>query len=351
MNKNVKRNIKLTIALLVLFLALAGALVYNYISSIVPSNPFTYVGNTPGNMQNGGYFAYNPADGLVYFSNAYDSGYLYSMNPDETQLTKVNGSNTKFICPAGNYIYYYIDTATGGTGLGYVIKTVGLYRSKTNGKDSTCLDREPVISMQLIGDYIYYEKYDNQNIPKLFKTKTDKSEIILVSDDIIDPACANNGIIYFNGTKKNHYLYGLNTQSDTAYTIYQGNLWYPQYVNGFVYYMDVENNYRLCRYNPSTLTVDVLTEDRVDCYNVSDNYIFYQKSDKTEPALMKMRVDGSGREKVADGVYKDINLTSNYAYFRSFSDSMNIYHVPINGGAVSFFTAASDAALENNKEK
>lgn len=350
MNKNIKQKIKLTVFLLILFLALAGIAVYNYLSSKIPSNPPLYVGNTAGNIQNGGYFAYNPSDGLVYFSNVYDNGYLYSMKPNETELKKINGSNSKFICPAGDYLYYYIDTASGGTGLGYVIKTVGLYRSKTNGKNSTCLDREPVISMQLVGDYIYYEKYDNQNIPKLFKVKTDKSESILVSDDMIDPAGAGNGIIYYNGTAKDHYLYGLNTQSDTAYTIYQGNIWYPQWVNGYIYFLDVPNNYRLCRYNPSTLTVDVLTEDRVDCFNVSDSYIFYQKSDPEEPALMKMRIDGSSHELIAYGVYKDINVTNSYAYFRSFEDPSNMYHVPINGGAVEFFFAASEAASQN-KEK
>lgn len=350
MNKKTKHNLKIILALVIFLLLLTGLTVFNYITSKVPSNPISYVGNTPGNIQNGGYFATNSEDGRIYFSNAYDNGYMYSMNPDETDIKKVNGSNSKFICPSGKYVYYYIDTATGGTGLGYVIKTVGLYRSKTNGKDAACLDREAVISMQLIGDYIYYEKYDNQNIPKLFKIKTDKSESILVSDEILDPANAYNGTIYYNGTGKNHYLYALNTQTDTAYTMFEGNIWFPQYSNGYIYYLDVPNNYRLCRYNPSTQTVDVLTEDRVDCYNVSDAYIFYQKSDKDFPALMKIRIDGSSPEKIMDGVYKDINLTSNYAYFRSFQDPNNIYHVPINGGSVGFFNAASEAAIANQKK-
>ena len=37
---------------------------------------------------------------------------------------------------------------------------------------------------------------------------------------------------------------------------------------------DVENNYRLCRYSLSRNEVEVLTEERIDCFNVGYGYVY-----------------------------------------------------------------------------
>ena len=46
------------------------------------------------------------------------------------------------------------------------------------------------------------------------------------------------------------------------------------------------------RYLPSQNAVEVLTNDRVDTYNIYGDYIYYQKNSQTEPALMRMYIDG-----------------------------------------------------------
>ena len=49
----------------------------------IPMNDDATVGNTPGNLNNGGYFC--EMDGRVYFANAYDNFALYSMNPEQPE--------------------------------------------------------------------------------------------------------------------------------------------------------------------------------------------------------------------------------------------------------------------------
>lgn len=343
-----KTNIRAIIVILILMLALAAGLVFNAISKRVPENDISVTGNTAGNLNNGGYFAED--GGVVYFSNPYDSGSLYSMSPNETDFKKIVASNCKFICTGGDFLYYYMDTSGGGTGLGYVVKTFGVYRTSKKGKNTRCLDRSAATAMQLVGDYIYYQRYNNTDFTKTYKVKIDKSELTLVSDSIINPCSAYNGTIYFNGQDKDHYLYAMDTRNDTAYTVYQGNLWYPQYSNGYIYYMDVSSNYRLCRYSLSTQQVEILTNDRVDSFNVGDYNIYYQRSAAdNSPALMRMGLDGSNVETVAPGNFCDINLTSEYAYFREFGDDSRVYHTPLYGSiSVSEFFAAETAAIENS---
>ena len=198
--------------------------------------------------------------------------------------------------------------------------------------------------MQLSGDYIYYQRYNNKEFTKFYKVKTDKSDCEQVSDMIINPASCYNGVIYFNGTEKDHYLYALDTRTNTISTLYTGNLWYPTYAGGYIYFMDVSSNYRLCRYFLLGNTVEVLTNDRVDTFNVGQTYIYYQRNSATDPALMRMGLDGSNPEVVALGNYENINLTSTYAYFNAFGSDVPVYHTPVNGPVnVSNFTVAMEA--------
>lgn len=345
MVRPMKTNLKFLFLPVIVIAVLAASLIISNIKNKIPSNDISVTGNTAGNLNNHGLFC--ESEGKVYFSNAYDGGSLYSMNADETDLQKLNAAKVSSINAAGNYLYYFMDSSLGGSGLGYVVRTYGVYRSKLNGNDPACLVRDACITMQLAGDYLYYQRYNNKDYTKFYKVKTDKSEDVLVSDSIINPAACYNGIIYFNGTEKDHYLYSLDTRTDTISTVYEGNLWYPAYLSGYIYYMDVSSDYRLCRYSLSDNVVEVLTNDRVDTFNVGNAYIYYQTNDTDAPALMRMRLDGSQQEVVAEGIYENINITSRYVYFNAFNSEVPVYHTPTEGAVnVTPFTAARDAAMQ-----
>ena len=336
-----KKDIKVVIiVLIIMVIAIGGGIFWSENADKVPGNPVGTVGNTAGNLNNKGLFAEH--DGKVYFSNTFDRGYLYQMNPDETDIKLVHEAPSKNIMAAGNFLYFYSDTSGAtGKGLGYVVRNAGIFRMKKNGKNIKCLDRTQAINMQLVGNSIYYQKYDNTNFTQFYKVGINDKEIVKLSDSIINPVAANDGVIYYNGTEKDHYLYAYDTRSDVSYTVYMGNLWFPVYANGYVYYMDVSSDYRLCRYNLATQQVEILTNDRVDCYNVGAYNIYYQKNDADSPCLMRMNLDGSSPEIVAYGNYTDINLTSEYAYFKIFGDDTVLYHTPVIGPAnVELFTGA-----------
>ena len=338
-----KKNWKYILFGVIVILFLVTFYIVKNISGRIPPNDISVTGNTAGNLNNHGLFCEH--DGKVYFSNAYDGGSLYSMNPDETDVQKLISGNVSSINAAGNYLYYFLDSSDGGSGFGYVIRTYGVYRARLNGKDASCLDRNASITMQLVGDYLYYQRYNNKDYTKFYKVKTDKSENTLVSDDIINPAACHNGIIYFNGQDRDHYLYALDTRTDTVSTIYEGNLWYPVYKDDYIYYMDVGSKYRICRYSLSEKTVEILTHDRADSFNVGNSYIYYQKNDSESPALMRMRLDGSEPEVVALGNFENVNITSLYVYFNEFGNELPVYRTPAEGSVnVSTFEAARNAA-------
>ena len=342
-----KKNI---IIICIVVCILAALFAVAMLTGKIPMNDAYTVGNTAGNLNNGGLFC--ESDGKVFFANAYDNNALYSMNADETELVKLNSNSVASINAGGDYIYYYMESGSNGSGkgLGFMGRTAGIYRSEKDGKHTACLDRTFAVTMQLCGSYLYYQDYNNKTGTVLSKIKIDKSEKVEVADYVINPASYVNGLIYFNGTENDHALYTLNTANDVITLAWTADIWNPIFHDGYIYYMDVQNNYRLCRYNMSEDVIEVLTDDRVDFFNVYSDYIYYQKSSKTEPALKRMYIDGSNPEVVADGVYENINITSQYVYFNQYGASTPVYKTSTFGSVyVTTFDAARDAADANMK--
>ncbi|MCM1047679.1 MAG: DUF5050 domain-containing protein [Clostridiales bacterium] len=313
----------------------------------IPMNDESTTGNTAGNLNNSGLFC--ETDDKVYFANAYDNYSLYSMNPDESEIEKIGVNQVSSINAGGDYLYYYMQSGTsGGKGLGYMGRTAGIYRSKKDGSQVKCLERTYADIMQLCGNYLYYQAYNNKNGLKLNKVKIDKSEMTTIVDYFINPASYANGRIYYHGTQEDHYLYTLDTATDRVTTLWQGNVWNPVYSDGYIYFMDLSNNYGLSRYSIYDNVVEILTNDRVDYFNVYDYYIYYQTSAASNPALKRMYVDGSYLETVAEGIYENINITSQYVYFNEYDKPTPVYKTSTFGVAnVTTFDAAANAALEN----
>lgn len=331
------------IAILVILLTGAGTFVSRTSYKTIPDGT---IGNTAGNLYNKGLFC--EYDGKVYFSNAYDNGALYQMNPDCTDLKRLTASSAEFINAGGSYLFYYMQSGTGGTGLGYVRAMSGVFRCNLKGKNSVCLNNDMATMMLLTNNTLYYQHYDNTNFSSFNKLAADKSSEEVLSDDIIEAASCDNGLIYYSGNTNDHYLYSLNPANDSVGVVWQGDLCYPTVIGDYVYYMDIQNDYRLCRYSLSQEQIEVLTNDRVDFYNIYGDVIFYQRSSETDPALIRISIDGSNPEVVSEGIYNRINTTSVYTYFYPYNSDDVVYRTSTTGAVqVTSFDEALEAAVSN----
>lgn len=337
-----KKKLKNFLIVFVIVLAIGTFAIYSFLESYIPENPNTTIGNTAGNLNNAGLFCQQ--DDMVYFSNAYDGGSLYSMNVMEDNIEKLNSLKCRNILIGGKFLYYFQQGSSNDTGLGNFSSIKTFSRCKLDGSKSVSLVSDVIVCGQLVGNYLYLLNSATPS-PKFYKIKIDKSNLTELSDSIINPACASNGTIYYNGTEENHYLYAMNTSNDTSHIILETNLWYPVLDGDFVYYMDIEHNYRLCRYSMSQGTTEVLTNDRVDCFNVGYGYIYYQKNSQTNPQLIKIASDGSNPAVVAEGNFHNINITSQYVYFQQYDLDNIMYHVRLGDTQYTTFDKAQQAAV------
>lgn len=307
-------------------IVVAALILITYFSERVTPNPAGTIGNTAGNLNNGGLFCEH--NGMVYFSNPKDNNSLYSMAVDETNMTKIYPGEICNILAGGDYLYFFQTTPNAATNLGNLRVTHAFYRSNLKGKDITTMTADVIVSAQLVNDSLYMMASTDAG-PSFYKMNTDHSDQTTLANYMINPACAKDGYIYYNGTGNDHYLYALNTETDVQSELWKGNIWYPVLDGNYFYYLDVENDYRLCRYDYSQNVVEVLTNDRVECFNVGNGYIYYQCNSLTAPALKMMRTDGSDVMVVAEGNYTAIHMTSKYVYFKAFGEETSLYHSPI----------------------
>ena len=249
------------------------------------------------------------------------------MNADETEVEKLTTVGVKFINAAGKYVYYYQDSVGGDSGLGYTIKTTGIYRTRKDGKKTECLKRIPLLSMNLINNDIFYQHYNDAGEVSLDLISIDKDSESTALTGIISPASAVDSVIYYTRQEDNFFLYSYDTRTGMNSMLWNHMVYNPIYhTDGYIYFMDIENNYQLHRYNPFTGEDQTLTHDRVENFNVYENCIYYQQFSQTTPALKRMQTDGYNVETIALGNYENINLTSNYAYYTEYGSSSPVYH-------------------------
>ncbi len=334
-----RKKVTVILICIAFILALAAACVWITSTGQVRMNPDGTVGNTAGNINNSGLFC--EYDGKVYFSNTFDGGSLFVMNPDETGLKRLKTLNVRNILAGGSYLYYFqIGSSSSEPGPGQIQGIRSFDRCKLDGSSSTSLARDIVVSGQLVDNYLYLLTAPSSG-PLFYKIKIDKKDKTTLAEYNLNPACAENGVIYYNNTQSDHSLYALNTKTEATTEIWRGNLWYPVKHGDYIYYMDVANNYRLCRYSLSQDVIEVLTHDRVDCFNVDGSYIYYQKNG-ADAQLKCMLTDGSNVMVIAEGNYTNINMTSRYVYFQPFGDKTTMYHSPLGSSYYERFQAAEN---------
>ena len=339
-----KKMIPVLIVLLVLIIGLGSFAVIRRVRGI-EQNPEETVGNTGGNLNNGGYFC-ETADS-IYFANFYDEGTLYRMNKDRSDIQKLSGAAVGFLNNGGNYLYYYQLNSSAASSLGFVVRVSGLYRSNLKGEQVICLDKADCDRVILIGNNVYYTKaVDGMDTLCLHRVSTDKKHQQMLTDFLLNPASAVNGIIYYNGTKEDHYLYTYDTRSDLSTLVAEYQMWFPVYDNGSIYFLDLSNNYRLCRLSLSDGALNVLTQDRVECFNVANGYVYYQTTDPTDPALYMTTSDGGEPVRLADGVYHNINIAGGYVYYTGFQTDIPMYTAPLGSASVSTFDEAKAIAMQ-----
>lgn len=332
------KTIRRVLIVCIILIIAAGCGIYAYLSTRTIFND-TYVnGNTPGNLYNNGVFCEH--NGTIYFSNPSDNHYLYSMDQNGGNLKKLYNDIASFINADDNYVYYVRNNLGADEEFAFLhVYTNSLCRYDLRTNKVHVLDTAPSIYASLVGNYLYYIHYDTETSSTLYRIKIDGSEKEQVDTNPYFTCSANGQYLYYNGLEQDHNIYQMDTATGSAYTILQGNFWMPSADNDTIYFLDCEQNYSLCKLGRNDSAPVKLSSDRMECYNVYGDTIYYQRnSSNGDAALCCMNTDGSNVRVIAEGNYKNINVTSQYVYFSEAGNEDTVYMTPVGGmGSVSVF--------------
>lgn len=311
----------LIILFIITVVTFAGIFIY--------SNGRTYlndeelVGNTTGNIFNGGLFC--ERDDKIYFSNDNDDGSLYVMSSDATKFKKIHNDKAAYINADENYIYYLRANNTRENKAKNILmfNNTGIYRINQNGRSLKLISSNPGGYVTLKGNHVYYQNYNVEEGLFLYRNQTDGSlERLLLKEAVIPIAIINNKI-YYVAANKNHNINSLDLSSFTSHSFVEGEFGYPIFFDDYIYYMDQSNNYSINRmYKDGTDNV-VLVNDRCSTYNITNSgkYLYYQVDDLDNSKICRMDLTSMTTEVLLSGHYKQIHVTENYVFFKEFNNS------------------------------
>lgn len=313
-------------------IAVAAAGTYAYISSRFQYNNKNAVGNTAGNLNNGGKFC--EYDEKIYFSNPYDSGRLYVMNSDCTEAEALNSDTVFYLNVCGEYIYYVRNNleaakkagSTGG-------QMFGVYRTDLDGQEAAALSSSISGTACLYGNYLYYQYYDTKSGMSLYKAGIDGEENIQLSANAYNPASVYDGKFYFSDSYNKNKISTLDAETGAVSVFYDANSYMVDASDSYIYYIDMDKGYSLVRLNTQSRTLEQLyadTKSRVINYNRYGNKIFFVLEGEKN-GLYRMNADGTQIEYISEGSVSSVHCTSQYTFFQYYEDSETLYRIPTTG--------------------
>jgi hypothetical protein len=322
----------LKILFIITGLALAGILIYSYNRSY--HNDEELIGNTSGNIYNGGLFC--EKDGIIYFSNDNDDGSLYAMRSDLSKFTKLHNDKAAYINVDEYFIYYLRANNTRENNSGSILhfNNTGIYRVKLNGRSLKLISSNPGSHLTLKGNHVYYQGYDVEKGLFFYRNKTDGSLERMLLQEAVIPASIINDKLYYVGVNENHNINSLDLSSFTSNTNIQGNFASPIFFEDYIYYLDQSNNYTINRMYLDGSDREVLIDERCSTFNITNSgkYLYYQVDDLDNSKIGRLNLTTMETETLLDGHYKQIHVTDNYVFFKDF-DNSNTYIISADGNS------------------
>lgn len=312
--------------------------IYAFSMNRTYSNSEDEIGNTTGNIYNGGLFC--EQDDNIFFSNDKNNGSLYVMNSNCTNARKVSDETASYINADGNYIYFVkSNTSTNNDKSIFRINNSGIYRINQNGSELKSVSNNPGAYLTLKGNNLFYQHYDAENGLYFYSNKIDCSSERLLEKVADIPAFVTNDKLYFTSLEKDHSIYSLNLQSFTTRLLLSGNYLYPIYIGDYIYYMDPLKEYKIYRMKLDGSEPTLLVNERCSTFNITNTgkFLYYQIDNGKKSRICSLNLKTMKANTLLAGNYKQINVTDNFVFFRTLDETQTYMTAAEGGTTVSTF--------------
>ncbi len=335
--KNKIPYIILSVVFIGLFLSL---IILSTLNQMTRQNDGTVLGNTAGNLYNGGLFC--EYDGIIYFANHNDDNSLYRMNAaDCSDIEKLHHDRVCYLNADENYLYYsrMNHQKEEGSASIFTLFNTGLYRvNRSNAKNLQSILTKPCGLTLLYGNELFYQHYEEGEGLSLHRVGTDGENNIELSSEALLPACVVDGVFYYSGVNKDHDLHVLNPDTGETSTLLERSTYLPIVREEGIYFMTL-GDYAIHRYDLATATTMKLVSEPCATYNISNDgrYLYYQVDRTDNNRICVLDLETMTSTTILEGDYSQIHVTSNYVFFTDFMETTVYAYATDNSGMLSMF--------------
>lgn len=311
----------LTFLIVVTILTIGGIFIYT--NGRTFQNDDDEIGNTVGNIYNGGLFS--EQDGKIYFSNGNDDGCLYVTDANLMNFKKIHDDKAVYINVDENYIYYVRANHTRQERYKNILlyNNTGIYRINQNGSNIKSISYNPGAFLTLCGNMLYYQKYAVDTGLYLHQNTTDGTDEKLLIEEAAIPSIIVDNQLYYAGLSQDHNLHQFDLSSYNGRTFYEGGFLHPIVHDGYLYYMNIEDDYKLYRMRFDGSSPEMIVNKRCATFNVTNNgkFLYYQVDDSKNNGINRIYLETMEVENLLVGNFKQIHVTDRYVFFRDFEDT------------------------------
>lgn len=312
---------KKIVIIVLLAVAIAGAVFWGRYSNKVYYNAEGTTGNSAGNLYNGGLFC--EIDGIIYFANHKDDGALYSMDTDLSNVEKILTDKVVSINADSHYVYYsrrnYEKENRVVSALNF--QDHGIFRMTRKDKKLTMLTEELNGILCLSGNNIFFQQLDRSGNIEIHRVSIDKKDTKLLTKEPLIPASVRNGLLYYAGVSSDHYLHTMALSSGAEELVSDQFCYMPVAMPAYIYYIATTDGHHLCRMDYSGGNKEILVEDFCSTFNITpdERYLYYQIDGGDDNRIVQLDLVTGFTTTLIDGNYKQIHVTSKYIFFYDFN--------------------------------
>ncbi len=199
-----------------------------------------------------------------------------------------------------------------GTVPGYDGK-IQLYLKVVEDTDSSNRNLGNGSNIAYYKDYLYYSTSKDGN--KIYRIKSDSSEITKISDDLAANLNITDNHIYYDNISDGGKIYKMNLDGSNKIKIVDNSTSRFVVVDNYIYYSYKEQEgsgfYKI---NVDGSNKIKLSDDYAYCISIVDNYIYYNNANDND-SIYKIKIDGSGRTKLCNDSSGSLNVENNWIYY------------------------------------
>lgn len=286
-------------------------------------------GNSNGNIVNLGLVT--KQDDWIYYSNWMDNSQgICKIKEDGSGWTKISSDKARSLNVIGDWIYY--ENVSDSDDYIYNNKTVQtgkLYKIKTDGtgRQLVCDDNNqyflPAV-ISVVDGWIYFpDRKDNE---RLYRIRINDNRVEKLNDNFSCNINVVGNYIYYGNMDDGDKLYRLDINTKESTKMVDVDSRSINATENGMYYVDITNKQTISRleYNNSSVKLASYAYP----INVNGNYIYYCSNSQ----LWKVNVNKGTPIKVLDVHTSFINIIDNWIYYINDGDG-KLYKVDVNGSS------------------